>query len=350
MQFLIGIQPDDYGRGDRYSTLWTRLLERAGHLVKAVDVHRADIFEQLKGCHAFMWRHGHLAGDRQIAKRLLPVLENELKIVVYPDQKTCWHYDDKIIQKYLLEANKIPIPDTWIWYDKKSAKEWARTAAYPLVLKLWTGTGSKNVRLISSFREAAFWIDKLFDDGVYDLSKKNQKRKSFKTKIKNTIKFFLTESTPQHKTPEKDWELHKNYVLFQEFLSGNDFDYRIVVIGNRAFGFRRFNRADDFRASGSGNSDTDPSKIDDDAVKLVFQLSKALGTQSIAADILRKGQEFVIGEISYTFPHWTVHSCPGHWILKDKLENKKLTWVEGQMWPENAQIEDFLNKLQLVYK
>ena len=35
--------------------------------------------------------------------RLLPVIEKELGLVVYPDQNTCWHYDDKIAQYYLLK-------------------------------------------------------------------------------------------------------------------------------------------------------------------------------------------------------------------------------------------------------
>ena len=44
----------------------------------------------------------------------------------------------------------------------------------------------------------------------------------------------------------------KDYVYFQKFLPNNKYDIRIVVIGDRAFGFIRYNRENDFRASGSG--------------------------------------------------------------------------------------------------
>jgi hypothetical protein len=80
-----------------------------------VDVFRPDILQQLQGCRGFLWRHAHVADMRQIARRLLPVIERDLGLLVYPDQRTCWHYDDKIIQSYLLDAHGIPSPKTWVW-------------------------------------------------------------------------------------------------------------------------------------------------------------------------------------------------------------------------------------------
>src|SRR5690606_15154424 len=44
----------------------------------------------------------------------------------------------------------------------------------------------------------------------------------------------------------------KGYLYFQEFMPKNEFDTRLIVIGNRCFGIRRYNRTGDFRASGSG--------------------------------------------------------------------------------------------------
>ena len=122
---VIAIQPDDYtpegGRQDASSPRWAALIEEAGHQVRWVDVRRADILSQLEGCDGFMWRHGHSAEHRQIARRLLPVLERELGLVVYPDQNTGWHYDDKIIQQYIFSALGIAAPKTWVWFDAAQA-------------------------------------------------------------------------------------------------------------------------------------------------------------------------------------------------------------------------------------
>lgn len=166
-----------------------------------------------------------------------------------------------------------------------------------------------------------------------------------KQRVKAIIKLLLLGIVPTRAITEKSWELHKNYILFQEFLPGNDFDHRIVVIGNRAFGFKRFNRPNDFRASGSGNVDINPENVDLEAVRLSLRLAKRLKTQSIAIDVMRRGEERVVGEMSYTYPHRTVHSCPGHWELTGDAQPHDLKWVSGQMWPEEAQIADFLDRL-----
>ena len=346
MKYTIAIQPDDYGSGDAYSPLWIRLLQAAGHDVRLVDVYRADILDQVRGCHGFMWRHGQLPNMRQIARRILPVFEKELGLVVYPDQNTCWHYDDKIAQRYLLDAAKIPIPNTWVWYEKNSAKEWARTAEYPLVIKLWSGCVSQNVGLVASFKEAELWIDKLFGSGVHKLSDKFLTHWPFKKRrVVASLRLLLTGADPNKKLNEDAWELHKNYILFQEFLPQNPFDIRIVIIGNRAFGFRRFNRPNDFRASGSGNVDINPKHVPIETVRLGFRLANHLKIQSIAIDCLRKDEEWVVVEMSYTFPHFTTHDCPGHWELQSEPDTGKLIWRDGQMWPEEAQIIDFLERL-----
>src|SRR5690606_32059203 len=110
-------------------------------------------------------------------------------------------------------------------------------------------------------------------------------------------------------------DLQKGYLLVQEVLDENAVDTRITVIGDRAFGFRRFNRPDDFRASGSGRIDWDQAPIAEDGVRLAFQVARTLGTQSVAVDVLRRGGQPVINEISYYYEGWAIADCPGHWKL-----------------------------------
>ena len=56
---------------------------------------------------------------------------------------------------------------------------------------------------------------------------------------------------------------------------------------------------------------------------------------------------YQITEISYTYVSWMIHSCPGHWELEGTPGND-LLWVKGHMWPEHAQVEDFLSRLESV--
>ena len=350
MKYTIAIQPDDYGPGDSASPIYTRFLQEAGHEVREVDVFRADILDQVQGCHGFMWRFAHFPNLRQIARRLMPVLEHELGIVVYPDQNTCWHYDDKIAQSYLLPAAGIPMPKTWVWHNATLAKDWAREAEYPLVLKLLGGASAENVTLVRSYKEAETWIDRLFGRGINRLSDIHLEPWPWGIqRFRSAAKLILKGIPPQERLSEYAWERHKNYILFQEFLPGNEFDTRVAIVGNRAFALRRFNRKGDFRASGSGSFDTDPSKIDLAAVRLAFHVADRLKTQSVAIDCMLRGNERVVSEISYSYVCWIGYSCPGHWVLSGDPYAGELIWREGQMWREEAQAMDFLARLNSRY-
>lgn len=350
-EMRIAIQPDDDAiiRGEpnnASSPRWAELARAAGHQVHTVDVFRPDTLRQLTGCHGFMWRHTHSSAHRAVAARLLPVLEYQLGLCVYPNQNTCRHYDDKIAQWYLLEAAGLPIPETWVYWRRSDALEFCRTARYPLVLKLWAGAGSTNVRRIDSSAEAEAWIERLFGIGVQSLdppSTWQACRKALRARLRAIAR---PGAPPPPPNPWEFWELHRNYVLLQEFLPDNPFDTRVTVIGNRAFGFRRFNREGDFRASGSGRIDPDPSAIDERFVRLAFRTARAIASQSCAIDgLLRHGQP-VVTEISYAYASWAVHDCPGHWCLQGNPDQGELIWRAGAMWPEEAQIADFLARLE----
>ena len=137
------------------------------------------------------------------------------------------------------------------------------------------------------------------------------------------------------------WMPQKNYALFQEFISGNEFDTRMTVIGDRAFAFRRFNRPDDFRASGSGRIVYDAAAIDPRCIRAAFDAARKLGSQSMAFDFLFRGEpkEPVVCEISYGYADWAVERCSGHW-------DSALNWHDGHLWPEAAHVEDFVRRIQ----
>lgn len=349
MSFLVAIQSDNYTnpsapeKYDASSPLWAEFLQRAGHRVKWVDVYRSDILEQLHGCDGFMWRWAHFNGMGRIARRLLPVLEQQLGLTLYPDWHTCWHYDDKLAQAYLLPALGIPTPKTWVWFERQAAKDWALTAQYPLVLKLAAGAGSANVRLILNWAEAHQWIDRLFGQRLVDLEEQQFLPLAWNRRLFLTAYLLLRGKLPTFS--DNGNEPQSGYVLFQEFLPDNAFDTRVTVIGNRAFGFRRFNRSNDFRASGSGKLDWTPDAIDLNFVRLAFGTARSSAAQSCAVDGLYRNKEHVISEISYTYASWAVYQCPGHWELDGDAETGKLDWIEGQLHPEHAQVEDFISRL-----
>lgn len=343
---IIAIHPDK-NSSESYSEKWAKFLGDRGVDVKYVDLKKVNALEEVKGCNGVMWRWVHSPHDKIKAPNILYAIENYLGIPVFPDHNTCWHYDNKVAQYYLLNAAGVPIPQTWIFWDKHSAIEWANKTKYPTVFKLSAGAASQNVIKVSSEAEAIELIEKMFDRGIFPMTMNEHKikmlpqnlyqLKSTLARFKHGLIYNLTSLYPP--LPPVWWQPEKDYIYFQEFITDNIFDTRITVIGNRAFGFRRFNRKNDFRASGSGNLDMDHTKVDMNFVKMAFEISKKLKFQSMAYDFLFKDDVPVITEISYTYADWAVEMCEGHW-------DSNLNWIPGKMWPEEAQVEDFIKYIR----
>ena len=132
---------------------------------KIVDCYDTNIIEQLSDCDALMWHHNHMSSrDTRFAKQLLYSLEMSGKIV-FPDFRTNWHFDDKLGQKYLLEAFGAPMVTSYAFYSKQDAIKWAKENSFPKVFKLRGGSGSDNVMLVKTWKDAHRFINKAFGRG-----------------------------------------------------------------------------------------------------------------------------------------------------------------------------------------
>jgi glutathione synthase/RimK-type ligase-like ATP-grasp enzyme len=263
---------------------------------------------------------------------------------VFPNSATCWHYDDKVGQKYLLEAVGAPVPETWVFYDLRTALDWVNAAEFPKVFKLRGGAGSDNVRLVKNRAAARALCRRAFGAGFpavqgyfHDAGTKVRRTQSLRHLIEKARR--APSSVLQTVHVRQTMPRSRGYVLFQEFVPDNTFDTRVTVIGNRAFGYTRGNRPGDFRASGSGRNEYAPDTVDPRCVRTAFRVTGMLGAQSLAFDFLRgEGGEHVVGEVSYCYISDYIHQCPGHW-------NSASVWHEGHIWPQDAILEDLLGSL-----
>ena len=70
----------------------------------------------------------------------------------------------------------------------------------------------------------------------------------------------------------------------------------------------------------------------------------------LAVDMLHHRNRPVVHEISYCFSSWKVRICPRHWALKGAPEDGALDWCEGPQWGEQAQLADFLARLEAHHR
>jgi glutathione synthase/RimK-type ligase-like ATP-grasp enzyme len=327
-------------RPGSFSERWIEYCKVNHILYKIVNAYSDNIIKQVSDCNAFMWHHHHANyKDKLFAKELIYSIE-KMGIKVFPDFNTTWHFDDKVGQKYLLEALGAPLVPCCVFYEKREALEWIEHAHFPLVFKLRSGAGSANVQLISTRQDAVHIIDKAFGSGFAqfnrygNLKEKIRKYREGKGSLlavfKGLIRVFV--STEYSKMAARE----KGYVYFQDFIPSNDFDIRIIVIGGKAFGIKRFIRKNDFRASGSGNIIYDKNEIDERCVKIAFDVNKKIQSQCIAYDfVFDEHNTPLILEISYGFTPSPYDACEGYW-------DKDIEWHKGKFNPYGWMVEQVL--------
>jgi glutathione synthase/RimK-type ligase-like ATP-grasp enzyme len=327
-------------RKGSYSEGWIDYCTKKGIPCKIVDAYHSDIIQNLQECDAFMWHFHHdNPKDCLFAKQLLYSLEQAGK-VVYPNWRSSWSFDDKLGQKYLLEALKLPIIPSFAFYSKNEAKNWALQYTFPAVFKLRGGAGSYNVRRVENKDEALKLIKKAFNGGFrqYDpyvgIIEKIRKIKKGEASAKDVAKEVAHILLPYQVEKSKGRE--KGYVYFQEYIPHCEYDMRVQFIGKRCYAMKRYVRKNDFRASGGGNIDYDGSKLPSRLIELSFSIAKILNMQTLALDLIPVGDSYKLAEISFAFAIDMGECDFGYY-------DESLQWHEGKFNPYGWMVDEVLN-------
>lgn len=330
-----------HARSGSFSDRWIEYCQRKSIPYKTVDCHSSNIIEELADCSFLMWNWSQTyAEDMLIARGLIRAVEL-MGIRVFPNSETCWHFDDKVSQKYLMEALGAPMVKSYVFLNQARALEWARKTEYPKVFKLRSGAGSSNVFLVNNINKAERLINKAFSTGFSAVSRWNAlSERWWRFRRDKTFVSFFNVSRGIFRALVKNPALgrlpvQRNYAYFQDFIPDNDSDIRVIAIGGRAFGIKRMVREGDFRASGSGKILYDPELIPDECIRLTFDLAKKTGSQSLALDFVFSGDSPLIVEMSYAFASHAYLSCPGYW-------RNDMVWMEGNFRPEDFMVDDLI--------
>lgn len=309
----IAIQKGGFGN------LWQDYCQKNNIEYKLVDVYASDILEQVRECDAFMWHHSHADyRDVLFAKQLIYSLET-MGVKCFPDFHTTWHFDDKVGQKYLLEAVGAPLVPSYVFYTKKEALDWIEKTSFPKVFKLRGGAGAANVMLAHNKREACKLVKKAFGRGFtqFDrtryLKERYRKWREGKDSFVGVLKglgrlFIVTDFAKMHGR-------EKGYAYFQEFIPNNETDYRVKVVHGNCWAFQRKVRSNDFRASGSGELIFDNQQVPMEMVRMAQQLTSRLDLQSVAFDFIHDKvyDQYLIVEMSYCFGFDEYEKQNGYW-------------------------------------
>jgi glutathione synthase/RimK-type ligase-like ATP-grasp enzyme len=346
MKPKVGIVKRNRSLKDPEIRIYKEILDFNGITNISLDVNQKNFWDEIKNLDLLIYKWGHDHHNHQIATTILPIIENSLRIKCFPDWSTCWHYDDKVKQYYLLKENGFPVVESFIFWRKDAAIEWLHNYNdFPLVLKLRNGAGSMSVSLIKNRKQAKVKIDRMFGWGILQTNiSPLQLVRTLNFDPKKIFRHYAISFRNRYIYPERRqfWIRHKNYIYFQKFLPDNLWDTRVTTAGNRAHAFRRFTRPNDFRASGSNCWDINPLEIDMRMVKIALEISKKLKFQAMAYDfIYDENKDPKIVEMSY------LYGGAGYPDFMNGYWDENLKWHKGRFWPQYFELVDLLEMPEL---
>jgi len=339
----VGLLLNSHNGLTSYSEKFKKLLISNDIPYVLVDPNSKTLLADLKECSHLLFHHSQGDTDMKIYDTIYNIAYRTYGIKCLPDFESYWQYEDKIKEYYLLKSNNFPIVESNIFWNIEYADAFLEKAKFPVVAKLPKGAKSSNVVLVNSPEEGRTINRQVFIKGVRT-GKLNTRSNlgSFRNAgvlkySKSSLRSFLiARGVIKDKSYFPEWQIQKDVIMYQKYLPNNSFDSRIVVIGDRAFGARRFVRKNDFRASGSGNSDLDPMNIDLRFIEIAFSISGKFKFSSMAYDfIYDENNNPYINEFGYCFPDYIIHELSGYW-------DRKLVWHEEKNWPQYYQLVDFL--------
>jgi hypothetical protein len=342
MSIRLAIEASSSERNPR----WEESCRALNIEYEIVDCYATGIISVLRSFGGLIWpfsNHSHT--DLLMARHVIASAER-MGVAVFPNIDTCWHFDDKIAQKYALEAVKAPLVPSYVFYTLPDALAWLKAAQYPLVRKLRRGAWSTNVGLVRDFGEARQYCERMFGEGISPAPAPfaDSRRRITQMLTDPGVLWRRTTGLVSHlrqsRAQRRQLPIERGYVYFQEFIPDNTHDVRITVVGDRAWGFTREVRPGDFRASGSGRIGYDRERIPLECVRIAFEMSAALHSQSTAFDfVMNAAGKPMILEMSYGYQAAAVYNAPGHWSPDGQ-------WHEGHTWPQTAIVSDLVDSLK----
>ena len=263
---------------------------------------------------------GSISYFKTLYDERLYILHYVLRKKIYPTYDEILIYENKKVLSYWLKANKIPHPQTWVFYRKDEARAFAQKCNLPIVGKSSIGASGSGVHIIKSYSELNSYIDKIFSDkGVLREVGPNFRKGNKVNRFVNVVQHpaaYLKKISARYKAAIIDPQ--RWYAIFQEYIKC-DYEWRAVRIGDSYFAHKKLGVGGKF----SGSTKVGWDGPSEDLLAFVKDVCDKHNFYCQAVDIFepRKGQ-FLVNEMQTVFgsenPHQMIlDGKPGRYVLKD---------------------------------
>jgi glutathione synthase/RimK-type ligase-like ATP-grasp enzyme len=246
------------------------------------------------------------------------ILEKIMGKFCFPSYHELWQYENKNRANYLYQYYDLPTIPTYVTQNKEEAYKLIDIVGYPFISKTTIGAGSTGVFKIDNRQQAVKRINKIF--GFYGLK------------------------------TQYPYQRQKDYFYIQKFVDDATFDLRIMLVGDRAFGYYRYPNKGDYRASGAGNYEK--KALPEDALKLAIEVRNKLKSRQMGVDLLysNKDKKYYIIETSLfnqidTPEQLVIDGVPGYYDISD-IDNIK--FKKGRFWIQELILRDLIIEWSLI--
>lgn len=308
---------DNYNSHIQKRAHWTkyeRFLKNNSIRYVYIDIKSANWVNEIKACHLIVFRPDISPASIHEAETKVYFIENHLRIKCFPTFSELWSYEDKIRLYYLFRQDNIPCVPTFITNTKNEALSFLDKTKFPLVSKIAGGSASRGVKLIRSKGHARKLINKVFAEGA---------------------------ATYWPELRQKD------YVYFQEYIRDAMFDLRIIIVGNKVFGYYRMKPKNDFRASGAGIYEK--KALPTRAMQIALKVKKSFCSTILAVDLIQRSdnKEFLVIEASIFFDVDTpeqskVDDTPGYYEITYNNNEPSFDFKPGRLWIQELIMKELI--------
>lgn len=250
----------------------------------------------------------------------LEILVNELNYFCFPALKEVLIYENKKYFSYWLKANKIPHPQTDVFYFEKETLDWLNSSnvKFPIVAKTNIGASGSGVVIIETKEELQNYIQSTFSGkGATKRVGPNLKKGRI---LQRGIRLLskpkaLFKKIDVYKARALD--VQKDFVLFQEHIP-HTFEWRVVRMGDSFFAHKKLKLGN--MTSGSLLKDYgNPPLALLDFVKSITDKHKLY---SQAVDVFESPSGYLVNEMQCIFGQsdafqMKVDDCIGRYTLQN---------------------------------
>jgi glutathione synthase/RimK-type ligase-like ATP-grasp enzyme len=292
-------------------TKYRRFLETNGFAYDLCDIHAHDWIERARPFDIMVGLVSNEISRLEEIRIKYHFLETFMGKMCYPRPKHALLYENKCLEAYLSTLYDLPFAKTYIFHSREDAMASIANARFPLVSKINYSSGSMGVELVRTPRKARRLIRKIFSQ--------------------------------TGRSTYAPWLRQKNYVYFQEYVPNDGYDIRVILVGNRAWGYYRRVLSGDFRASGMHQEEY--RGLPEEAIRIAWKAQRHIRSPLLVVDMVRGPDgRFTIIEYSIlclidTAEQLLVDGVPGSYIIDDTGD---IRFERGHHWIHELALKKFL--------